>query len=294
MSGLSARTRVVRRAGMVGLAVGAVLLAACSDGGSADVATLPPSETRPAASAASDPPPASASASATSPTEVVVTVPPTEPVPTDAGGADTTAGSVLDTAAPTTVLPDGVVGLSADGPWRLVDSAPGVDTPGLVYELMPKLWAFLPTEPSADDGSLFVPQPQDIPIIEAYLQARLVFYEATIQSPMDFANPGWVDWYVDGGETYRDALTPRNDAGQYVDLDVGVVHRPYVLGERRTESASIIFDCELDGGVWRMPDGTLGPGSTPGVVRDGVEATIVRVDGRWMVAHVAEQSLACA
>lgn len=267
--------------------VAAASLVACSDGGSADVATLPAVSTTAAAPGSSEAP--------TEPTdgEVVTTV-----AVTDAAASteppDSTVATTSEPAAPTTVLPEGAVGLSADGPWRLVDSAPGVESPGLVYELMPKLWAFIPTEPSPDDGNLFVPQPQDIPIIEAYLQAMIVYFRAATQNPIDLEDPGWAEYFGDGGAGYRDVLEPKQAQGQYVDLDLGVVLRPHVIGEQRTDSHAIVFDCVLDGAVFRLVDGSLADGSVLGVVHQGLGAPIRFLTDGWQAEHVGVQAEACS
>jgi hypothetical protein len=175
-----------------------------------------------------------------------------------------------------------------------VDSAPGVTTPGLVYELMPKLWAFLPTEESDDDGNLYVPSPADIPIIEAYLQAVLVYYRAITVRPIDLESPGWKRYFVDGGQSYFDVLRPRRDGGQVADLDAGTVLRPRVLGEARTEATAIVFDCALDGGVFLLPDGSLAPGSTRGVSPVGTAAPMtVGGNGEWITEYIVRQAEAC-
>lgn len=242
----------------------ALVLAACN-GGSSTVETVAPTSPAP-----SSLPPVTTIAATTSP-------------PTTATVPESTA---------TTVVPDGVARLSDDGPWRLVDSAPGVTTPGLVYELMPKLWAFLPTEESDTDGNLYVPHPDDIPIIEAYLRATLAYFGAADQSPIDFSDPGW-QTYVDGGESYFRVLRDRDRQRQYIDLDNGVLVRPRVLGDGRSATAAIVFDCTLDGSVWRQPDGTLAPGSTPGVAAVGFAASLMFVGERWLVEGIVTQAEAC-
>ncbi len=243
----------------------AVTAAACSDG-STQLATIPPTS----APSASLPP---------------VTI--ADPTTTTEVATSTSA------AVATTVLPSNVVGLSEGGPWKLVDSAPGITSPGLVYELMPKLWAFLPTEESTDDGNLFVPTPADIPIIEAYLQASLVYFRAVTQRPIDLADPGWAQFYGDRGESYFRVLSPKRADGQAVDLDLGVVLRPRVLGEGRTETTAILFDCAFDGGVFRRADGSLAEGSTPGIVLSGTASPMTLGGGRWTVDYVTNQPEAC-
>ncbi len=174
-----------------------------------------------------------------------------------------------------------------------MDSAPGVDTPGLVYELMPKLWAFLPTEQVPDDGNLFVPQPADIPIIEAYLQAKLVYFRAVTSDPIDLDDPGWTEWFGDGGDSFRSVLEPARAEGQHADLDLGVVLRPYVIGDQRTASYAIVFDCVLDGGVFLMPDGSLAEGSIWGVVPHGQSVPVNLTASGWIAEYVAGQAEAC-
>lgn len=297
-------TRRSWRAAATSLA-GTLALVACSGGGSADVATLP------VASAVVTGPGASSGGPSSTPMPGATEVATTDDMTTDvtATGADataadatdavtialdpaTTAGSSGDETGPT-ALPDGFVGLSPDGPWHLVDSAPGVDSPGLVYELMPKLWAFLPTEAVPDDGNLFVPQPQDIPIIEAYLQAKLVYFRAVTQNPIDLDDPGWSEFFTDGGAAYREVLEPKQAQGQHVDLDIGVVLRPYVLGDGRSDAHAIVFDCVLDGAVFVLPAGELAPGSTRGVGSHGQGIDVAHDGTMWVVARIARQEEAC-
>ncbi len=294
------------------VAITAVVAAGCSDGGNS-VAPLPSeSGTFPAAQSTA------ADTVIVSTTATPATTPVTAPVTTAASwGVDSTPATATDssdpagpadsatstsetsttsedsTMAPSTVVPGGVVGLSADGPWRLVDSAPGVNSPGLVYELMPKLWVFLPTEESKDDGTLFVPSPNDIPIIEAYLQAMLVYFRASSSRPIDLADPGWKDHFGDGGESYLRFLTPKEADDEYVDLDIGVVLRPRVIGDGRTDFTAVVFDCVLDGSVFRRSDESLAVGSTQGVIRTGLASPITLGDSGWLVDFVTNQEDAC-
>lgn len=223
------------------------------------------------------------------------TAPPTTTL-TVTTAADTAPPTIVDTTdgtMPPAVVDDGVARLSADGPWVLVDSVPGITSPGLAYQLLPKLWAFLPTEPNPEDGSLLVPSPADIPIIEAYLKARLVFYRATSQRPIDLDDPGWAETYTDGGARFRKILAERIRVGQAVEFDSGVVLRPYVTGDDRTDTTAIVFDCELDGSVWRDQDGRLSEDSILGVIDDGLAVTTELVGDVWMVNRVSDQPGAC-
>jgi len=183
--------------------------------------------------------------------------------------------------------------LSPDGPWTLVDGAPGVEDPGFVYELLPKLWVFLPTEESDDDGNLFVPSPADIPIIEAYLRATVTYFEAVTSDPIDLDSAGWANHFADEGASYFDVLRAKREAGHVVDMDLGVVLRPHVIGDLRTDSYAVVFDCVLDGSVFRLPTGVLAPGSSFGVGDSPVSAPVRLTETGWLVDYISAQPNAC-
>jgi hypothetical protein len=251
----------------------ALLVAACADdtdgSGSGTLPTAPPTAATTETAPRTTPPTSSSTTSTTS-----TTGPPS---------TETTTGT----------LPPGIIGLSPDGPWTRVDSAPGITTPGLFYELMPKLWVYLPLEQDIENGILATFSQEDAPIIEAYLQARLTYYRATTQRPVDLADEGWARYYTDGGAAYRDQLTKHRDLDEMTDLDAGVVLRPEVLGDERSDTRAIIFDCLFDGAVWRLPDGSLGSDSTPGISTEGAAAIITFADDRWILDQISNQPDAC-
>ena len=221
------------------------------------------------------------------------TIPPTSatvgPLPTL---PETTAAATTE-PAPTATLPDGVIGLSADGPWTLVDSAPGVTTPGLVYELMPGLWVYLPLVEDIPNGITWTFNEADRPIIEAYLQAKLVYYTSITSRPIDLSNAGWTEWFANGEIPNRGSLEARRDDGQIADLDGGVVLRPQVTGDDRSDVMAIVFDCVLDGGYFLMPDGSLAAGSTFGVVESAVAYRLEIGATHWVVTQTGRQPSAC-
>ena len=217
---------------------------------------------------------------------------PTAPPPTASASAATssTAGPTLPEttapAAPTTVpVAVPVVGLSPDGPWRLVDSAPGVAAPGLVYELMPKLWAVIQVEETDESTYPWTLNEADRPIIEAYLQAQLTYFTAATSDPIDLDLPGWTEFYADGGATRRGRLAKRKADGQLVDMDLGVVLYPQVLGDERSSALAIVSDCVQDGSVFRARGGELAVGSTVGISAYDWGARLQRVNGRWVVTQ---------
>jgi len=219
------------------------------------------------------------------------TAPPTTASPVTTSVATTTTVLPSTTVAATsTVAPAATtvvagVGLSTDGPWRLVDSAPGVTTPGLVYELMPKLWAFIQLEETDTSTYPWTLNDADRPIIEAYLQAQLTYYQAATSDPIDFSQPGWTQFYAVGGSGRFEPLQQRRLEGENVDLDLGVVYQPWLLGDERTNTTAIVADCVLDGSVFRVPDGSLSEGSTLGVGRHGRAARLRLIDGSWKVVQ---------
>ena len=215
------------------------------------------------------------------------TLAPTNTLP----AARTTAAPLAttsDTAAPLT-SPAGALALSADGPWKLVDSAPGITTPGLVYELMPGLWAYLPTVEDIPNGITWVLNKDDLPVIEAYLMARLTYYRAVTSHPMDFTSPDWAKYYTDGGARLRTVFEPMSALGQAADLSAGVVLRPTVAGENRSETSALVLDCTLDGGVIRNLDGSLAPGSTLGTSQSGVAASFKSSSHAWVLDRINDE-----
>ena len=213
---------------------------------------------------------------------------------TDPSATVDTGSAVSSSPVPTVTAPEGVVTLSPDGPWRLVDSAPGVDTPGLVYELMPGLWAYLPVVEDVGAGITWVLNETDRPVIEAYLQARLVYFRSINQDPMDLDGPGWATWYLDAGAAYMTVLRPRAERGEHGDLDRGVVLRPVVLGDERSATSALVVSCTLDGGVILTADGELADGSSWGVVSTGSAYRMSLVDGSWRVAEYSSAEGVCA
>ena len=225
---------------------------------------------------------------------------PTAPPPTASAPAATssTAGPTLPEttapAAPTTVpIAVPVVGLSPDGPWRLVDSAPGVAAPGLVYELMPKLWAVIQVEETDESTYPWTLNEADRPIIEAYLQAQLTFYTAITSNPIDLDLPGWTEFYA-GQWAEPEFLAQRREEGQVADLDLGVVMRPQVLGDERSGVVAIVSDCMLDGAVFKLRDGSLAPGSSLGIAALPWGARLELHDGRWLVSALGPIEGGCA
>lgn len=223
--------------------------------------------------------------------ETVPTVATTVPAASPALALPTSTSTSVSTSA--TVFDEAPVTLSPDGPWRRVSGAPGIDTPGLFYELMPKLYVYLPTVEDIDRGITWTLGIDDVPIIEAYIQARLVYFRAVTVDPIDLDAVGWSEWYADGGASYRRWLQEKRDRGEFVDLADGVVLRPLVAGDDRSATTALVMDCVLDGGVFVRPDGSLADGSSWGVVATGRGARMALEGGRWMITQFGPAEQAC-
>lgn len=240
----------------------AALVAACSNGGMTDPSTIAPT--------------VATAAVATSTT-------------TSAGtSAPTSVAAASTSAPPSTAVP--TVTLSPDGPWTRVDSAPGITTAGLVYELMPKLWVYLPTEIDLEHGITWTFNETDRPVIEAYLQAQRAYFEAGATGVLD--DDLWRQFFAPSDGT-AEVLRSRLADSEHIDLADGVVLRPMVLGEDRTDTGALIFDCVLDGSVFLTASGQLAEGSTWGVLATGGGSRLAIADGVWRVTQTGRQPEAC-
>lgn len=260
------RTTIDATVRRVAVGVTALLLVACADaaGGLATVPTVAP----------------------------LATVPVTEPAPTDP--PTTVAPTTTDDGVgPEATDPPGITTLG-DGPWHRVDGAPGIDTPGLFYELMPGLTAYLPVVEDIERGVLWTLRERDREIIEAYLQARLVYYRAVTQDPIDLDDEGWDYWFAkQGADWYMSFLPERRALGQSTDLDVGVVLYPEVIGDERSDTTAVVFECLYDGAVVVESDGSLSEGSRRGVGKVGYAYRMELIDGVWRIIGVFSADLAC-
>ena len=191
------------------------------------------------------------------------------------------------------VVPEGATMLSADGPWRLVPSAPGIESPGLVYELMPELWVFLPSQSDFAHGVVWTFHERDRVVIEAWLRAMVVYFRGVTADPMQFEGAEWDSWFPVRDMPIIDVLEERRSKGYHLDLDLGLVLRPEVLGEQRTDTTAIVFDCELDGSILIDHTGAMVPPSRKGVGDDGVGYRMEVIDGSWRVTQIGSQPDAC-
>lgn len=220
------------------------------------------------------------------------TAPTTSSTSTSASTATSTStvATAVDSTSPSTTGVPGVIG------GTVVDSAPGVNSPGEIRELLPKLWVFIPSAPDPADIHVQVPLPADIEIIAAYVEERTALYELITQRPNPSQpSPRLVASRRDGAQSVTEGiLKPDSQSGVYYDLAEGLVLRPVVIADPRSETEAFIFDCQLDASVRRNADGSLVDGEVPGVKRFPQIARMVKVDGRWVVDVVSKDDRVCA
>ncbi len=268
------------RVGLALIAAAAVALAACNDSSSAPEVTAPP----PATSGPAE----TSTPSSPTPTESITT----ESVTPTTSSSTSTTTSVAATT-PTTDVPDRYL---PDELGTVVDSAPGVDSPGEVTELIDNVWFFVPSEPVEGDANVVPPLPEDREILIAYAEAQAAYHEQASMNPLS-AEPSdrLAAAVADGGQRLAEnVLAPAAAAGQHLDLSDGIVLRPVVIADPRSDTEAFIFDCQLDGTVFVNSDGTLADGQVPGVKEFPQIASVVKRDGAWIVERLTTDERACA
>jgi hypothetical protein len=261
---------------LVALAIGAM---ACTGSSSSEPeVTAPPPATSGSGSTATGSTPDSAD------------VEPPEGTSTTSTQAETTTTEAV-AALPTTT--EGVA--SAIGGSR-VDSVPGVDSPGEIIELLDGVWVFIPSETDPDDPNVVPPLPEDAEILAAYAEAQAAYHEQASREPLDPEPSARLEAAIlDGGQLLAEnILRPQSEAGRHLDLSDGIVLRPVVIADPRSDTEAFIFDCQFDGTVFVDADGGLADGQAPGVKEFPQIASLVRVDGRWIVDRLTRDERACA
>lgn len=272
------RWRTILVAGILGTT-------ACGGSGSSEPEVTAPPPTAP---------PTDATASTTLGTTTIAstTIGPSEESTTSTTGAENSTTS----ASPTTTEPDSDRYLP-DGVGTVVDSAPGVDSPGEVTELIENVWFFVPSEPVDGDANVVPPLPEDREILIAYAEAQAAYHEQASMNPVP-AEPGprLAAAIADGGQRLTEnVLAPAATNGTHLDLSDGIVLRPVVIADPRSDTEAFIFDCQLDGTVFVADvDGSLADDQVPGVKEFPQIASVVKRDGEWIVDRLTRDERACA
>jgi hypothetical protein len=227
---------------------------------------------------------------------------------TAAGAATVAPTTALATTAPATTAPSttappatpppapstsdaGLTGPTfSDALGVKVDTAPGVHTRGDTRRLLAEgVYVHIAWEPDPNDASVFTVQPDDIAILEAYAMAQATYYRAAMgQIPTD--HPDFDRYIVGGGQRFVKAFRKRADAGLTLSVGTGVVLRPYVLGDQRTDDSAIVLDCYLED-EHEIPKGD--PPVFEPMEPFNLVVSMVRVDGHWKVDGSGDQAGVC-
>ena len=273
----------MRRTSSIGIAVylalGAVVAAgaaACSDDAN---------QVAPVSLGSVAPPPSVVATDAASTTAVPVTV-------ADTMAATTTsdANAPGTTGAPATTK-GGLTGpMFSDALGVKVDTAPGVNTRGDTRRLLDEgVFVHIAWEPDPTDASVFTVQPDDIPILEAYAMAQATYYRAALGLTTT-DDPAFDRYIVGGGSRFLKAFEQRAAAGLKLSIGTGVVLRPYVLGDQRTDTSAVVLDCLLEDEqeIPQAAQPESGNLNTYNLV-----VSMVLIDGRWKVDRSGEQEGVC-
>jgi hypothetical protein len=243
------------------------------------------------------PPPSRASTTVdTGSTETTSTPAQTEPPVTTLTSerpTTTETPSPTDVETSTTVANQG--GFLPEDLGPRVDSVPGVNSAGEITQLLDGVWIFVATEPDPADPNVVSPLPEDAEILAAYAEAQGAYHEQASQSPLD-PQPGermQAAFADEGQRLAENVLVPESQAGRHLDLIDGIVLRPVVVADPRSDSEAFIFDCQLDGTVFVNEDGSLPEGTTPGVREFPQIASVILQDGEWIVDRLTRDERAC-
>jgi hypothetical protein len=200
------------------------------------------------------------------------------------------------TSAPTTTTMSVTTGIVLPPDLgQLVASAPGVATPGDIWQLAPKLWMFLPSE-SAGDPNLTPPRPEDAEILIAYARKVDVLFSIGTVAGEPFDLTGLDSVYTPAGLQQRlPTIEQAQAAGHYQELGDGVVVRPRVLSEPRSDLGAVVFDCRLTSSYIALPSGEPAPGERRGHRTIGLFSKFELTEhGHWKTALDGSEELACA
>jgi len=224
-----------RRTALTGISIGIGLVAFTATGCTGGTASVPPITFGTAPPVASD-----------SPTTPTTDAPATTSAPTTLATTSSVAApaTLITLLAPTSNPPLTGPMFSPDLGTK-VDTAPGVTTRGDTRKLLDEgLWAHIPWEIDPNDLSQLSVNPEDVPIIEAYVRAQLVYYRAALgYTTLD--DPDFTKYLYGGGHVLDKGFDELVAKGLRTSLGSGISLRPYLIGDRRTPTSAIIFDCNL-------------------------------------------------
>jgi len=270
-----------RRTALTGISIGIGLVAFTATGCTGGTASVPPITFSTAPSVASD-----------SPTTPTTDAPATTSAPTTLATTSSVAApaTLITLLAPTSNPPLTGPMFSPDLGTK-VDTAPGVTTRGDTRKLLDEgLWAHIPWEIDPNDLSQLSVNPEDVPIIEAYVRAQLVYYRAALgYTTLD--DPDFTKYLYGGGHVLDKGFDELVAKGLKISLGSGIVLRPYLIEDHRTPNSAVIFDCYLQDEQNIAIDGgspVLGP-----LKKYNLVAEMILEWGNWKIKTAGKQDGVC-
>jgi len=229
------------------------------------------------------------------PTGATSTSGPAPTTTTTAAPATTTAATTtLFTLFPTTSLGAGpeITGpMFSDSLGVKIDTAPGVHSRGDTRKLLDQgLWVHIAWEADPQDFSVYTAYPEDIEILEAYTRATLAYYKGAL-GLTPTTDPDFDLYMINGSTRFNEAFEERSAAGTILSLGSGVLLRPYVLGDQRSETTAVVLDCVL----LDEQEISLASGSpTLGEFRPyPVVATMIKTSDGWKIDRLGSEPGVC-
>jgi hypothetical protein len=197
-----------------------------------------------------------------------------------------------------------IVRASFDWPFSVGEAAEGA--PGVVFaggftgtvrQLAPRVWLLVASTHDPADGWVVPPLPDDIPILAAFVEERSALLEMfTEPSAPGEPTPRFLASRTsEGAQRYIATEFARiAPPGSDFDLAHGVVFRPFVASEGRTATTAVVVDCQLDSTGWHVAGDAVTDDNSNVWRRVPRVATMVKVDGRWLVDRVDIGSTPCS
>ncbi|MEM9042920.1 MAG: hypothetical protein AAGD33_23800 [Actinomycetota bacterium] len=222
--------------------------------------------------------------------EPVQTDPPddTETPPTDPPETTTTTTE----SAPERRLPEDLGPVTDSIPYP---DAPGVDAPGEFYEIYDMGYVYLPFEDDPGDPNVVAPTDEQLPVIAAYVEAQAAlasqtFVDEVSAEPNDRVRAA----FVDRGESWRPLFSSMASAGE---RDVFLVDAPTLLRPKVPADsdglAATVLDCGFLSSNTVDAEGQPISDSTDPYFTNSIRASLVRIDGEWIVDFFQQDDSAC-
>ena len=224
------------------------------------------------------------------------------PAPTPTTSATTSAAPTTAFEATTTLFPlfpttslgagPEITGpMFSDSLGVKVDTAPGVHSRGDTRKLLDQgLWVHIAWEADPQDFSVYTAYPDDIEILEAYTRATLAYYRGAL-GLTPTTDPDFDLYMINGSTRFNEAFEERSAAGTILSLGSGVLLRPYVLGDQRSETTAVVFDCVL---LDEQEISLASASPTLGEFRPyPVVATMIKTSDGWKIDRLGSEPGVC-